>query len=76
MAMANDSDDNKAGSGAKARPAQMTEAERREIRRAKALRANLARRKDQARARRAGEADPREDGLPAANNTDDPVDPA
>ena len=64
--------DDKSGNGSgtgsgKARP--MTEAERRLKRQAQALRANLARRKDQLRARRAGEADGRDAGIPAARDT-------
>ena len=40
----------------------------RKARLAAELKANLARRKAQARARRAGEADARDEGLPAAGN--------
>nr|WP_184360623.1 hypothetical protein [Rhizobium sp. BK602] len=45
---------------------QVTEAERRRERAAQKLRENLGRRKQQVRARRAGQAD-ETDGLPAAN---------
>ena len=42
----------------------------RKARLAEQLRANLQRRKAQARSRRAGEADQRDDGLPGAQGTD------
>lgn len=50
--------------------ATMTEAERRAARLAAQLKANLQRRKQQVRARRAGEAETGE-GLPAADRTED-----
>lgn len=50
---------------------QITEADRRRERAAQKLRENLARRKQQVRARRAGEAD-KTDGLPAAKAGDEP----
>ncbi|MEF0940850.1 hypothetical protein [Rhizobium sp. BR 362] len=53
------------GAGAKVN----IEAERRRERAAQKLRENLARRKQQVRARRAGQAD-ETDGLPAANSSD------
>lgn len=52
---------------------QPSEAERRKARAALKLRENLMRRKQQARARRAGEADLTE-GLPAAKAQDEPED--
>ncbi|MDL2407115.1 hypothetical protein PY650_15865 [Rhizobium calliandrae] len=52
-----------------ARANQNIEAERRRERAAQKLRENLARRKQQVRARRAGQAD-ETDGLPAANSSD------
>jgi hypothetical protein len=55
----------KEGVGAKL----ITEADRRRERAAEKLRENLARRKQQVRARRAGQAD-ETDGLPAANSSD------
>ncbi|MGY5808613.1 hypothetical protein ACXHXG_12930 [Rhizobium sp. LEGMi198b] len=55
----------KEGAGAKLN----LEAERRRERAAQKLRENLARRKQQVRARRAGQAD-ETDGLPAANSSD------
>ena len=52
---------------------QPSEAERRKARAALKLRENLARRKQQARARRAGDEDTTE-GLPAAKAQDEPED--
>jgi hypothetical protein len=51
-----------------AKPQQLTEADHRRLRAAKKLKENLQRRKQQQRARRAGEADDT-DGLPAANSS-------
>jgi hypothetical protein len=50
------------------KPQQLTEADHRRLRAAKKLKENLQRRKQQQRARRAGEADDT-DGLPAANSS-------
>lgn len=50
---------------------QITEADRRRERAAQKLRENLSRRKQQVRARRAGQADDT-DGLPAAKTGDEP----
>lgn len=51
--------------GEKTNPPKKSEAERKE-RLAEALRANLQKRKAQTRSRRAGDADQRSEGLPAA----------
>ncbi len=48
--------------------AQQSQEEARKARLAEQLRANLQRRKAQARSRRAGEADGRDEGLPAAGD--------
>lgn len=48
------------------KPSQRQDSNRREKRLAEELRANLARRKAQARSRREGESDNREEGIPAA----------
>ncbi|MFC0244998.1 hypothetical protein ACFOLL_06700 [Falsochrobactrum ovis] len=48
-----------------------TESDPRKKRRAEQLRANLLRRKEQMRARRAGEADERTDGIRAARSSDE-----
>lgn len=50
------------------KPQRLTEADHRRLRAAKKLKENLQRRKQQQRARRAGEADDT-DGLPAANSS-------
>jgi hypothetical protein len=57
------------GERARAGAKPITEADRRRERAAQKLRENLARRKQQVRARRAGQAD-ETDGLPAANSSD------
>lgn len=53
------------------KPNNTTETIRRQKRLAEELRANLARRKAQARSRRDGEADDREEGIPAARQKDE-----
>jgi hypothetical protein len=56
------------------RDAEDQQRDSREERLAAQLRANLQKRKAQARARRSGEADPRPDGLPAAPSHGKPAD--